>query len=85
MSAETQSQVPPRAEELLATELPRLLAEGHEGRWAVVKGEAISVWDTVNDAIQAADERFGLEPFLLREVLPEPRIYRVGWGYRKIR
>ena len=91
MSAETQSQVPPRAEVLLATEiatfereLPRLLAEGHERRWAVVKGsDVISVWDTVNDALQAAHERLGLEPFLLREVLTHQRIPRVGWGIRK--
>jgi hypothetical protein len=87
----SQSHPPARAEELLAVEiatfereLPRLLTEGEAGRWAVVKGnEVVSVWDTVNDALQAAHERLGLEPFLLREVREEQRIPRVGWGFRK--
>lgn len=45
-------------------ELPRLLTEGHSGRFAVVKGdEVISIWDTQRDAIQAGCERYGLESF----------------------
>jgi len=56
-------------------ELPRLLAEGEEGRWALVKGDhVVSVWDTSGDAVQAGDEKFALEPFLVQRVLREPRI-----------
>lgn len=40
-------------------ELPRLLAEGHEGRYALIKGDQLlSVWDTFDDACQAGRERF---------------------------
>jgi hypothetical protein len=44
-------------------ELPRLLEEEEEGRFALIKGdEILSVWDTQRDAIQAGREKFGLEP-----------------------
>src|SRR5438552_3172858 len=52
-------------------ELPRLLAEGHAGRHALVKGdEILSVWDTQGDAIQAGSERFGLEPIFVKTIDP---------------
>ncbi len=53
----------------------RLLAEGHEGRWVVIKGEAlIGFWDTLAEAESAALERF-LRPMLLKRVLEwEPMI-----------
>ncbi len=42
-------------------ELPRLLEEGDEGRFALIKGDqVISIWDTFGDAYQAGRERFGL-------------------------
>lgn len=41
-------------------ELPRLLAEGQEGRFALVKGDEVySIWDTFDDAYQAGRDRFG--------------------------
>ena len=50
-------------------ELPRLLAEGEQGRHALIQGdEVISVWDTRRDALQVGHERFGLEPFMVKEV-----------------
>jgi hypothetical protein len=50
-------------------ELPRLLADGHTGRHALVKGdEVLSVWDTQGDAIQAGCERFGLEPIFVKKI-----------------
>jgi hypothetical protein len=50
-------------------ELPRLLAEGEEGRFAVVKGEVVdSVWDTRPDAVQAGYDRFGLGPFMIHRI-----------------
>jgi hypothetical protein len=73
---------PPKAQDLLATELaayqrelPRLLAEGEEGRWVLVQGdELVSVWDTFSDAIQAGYDRFGQTPFLVQQVLAaQPR------------
>jgi hypothetical protein len=50
-------------------ELPRLLAEGHAGRYALLKGdEVLSVWDTQRDVLQAGYERFGLEPFAVKKI-----------------
>src|SRR5436305_11595072 len=44
-------------------QLPRLLQEGHAGRYALIKDDQVlSIWDTVGDALEAAAERFGMEP-----------------------
>jgi hypothetical protein len=53
-------------------ELPRLLAEGHQGRFALVHGqEVVSIWDTFGDAYQAGRERFGLGvPFIAQPIDP---------------
>jgi hypothetical protein len=50
-------------------ELPRLLTEGEEGRYALIKGdEILSVWDTDGDAIQAGIAKFGLEPICVKKI-----------------
>jgi hypothetical protein len=50
-------------------ELPRLLAEGQEGRVALIKGdEVVSIWDTFDDAYQAGRERFGLDVFIAQPI-----------------
>src|SRR5260221_11942974 len=50
-------------------ELPRLVVEEEEGRYALVKGdEVISVWDTYRDAAQVGQEKFGSEPFLIHQI-----------------
>jgi hypothetical protein len=52
-------------------ELPRLLQEGQAGRYALIKNDqVVSVWDTVGDALQAAAERFGLEPVATYKINP---------------
>jgi hypothetical protein len=44
-------------------ELPRLIEEGHVGRYAVVRDDRVmSVWDTAGDALQAAQIAFGSVP-----------------------
>ncbi|HEV3237062.1 MAG TPA: hypothetical protein VGZ25_08745, partial [Gemmataceae bacterium] len=50
--------------------LPRLLAEGHENRHIVIKGtEILGIWDTHEDAFEAAGERFGFNgPFLNQKI-----------------
>jgi hypothetical protein len=53
-------------------ELSRLLQEGEEHRWVLIHGqEIVSTWDTRRDAVQAGHERFGLTPFLVRQILRE--------------
>jgi hypothetical protein len=52
-------------------EVPRLLMEGNAGRHALIKGDCIlSTWDTYRDALQAACERFGNEPFCIKQIDP---------------
>jgi len=54
-------------------ELPRLLAEGHEGKHALIKGDQVlSLWDTFDDAYQAGCQGFGFdEAFLAQEIDPD--------------
>ncbi|MBI3823743.1 MAG: hypothetical protein HY289_13825 [Planctomycetes bacterium] len=50
-------------------ELPRLVEEGHEGRFALIKGdEILSVWDTYREATQAGREKFGLDPICVTKI-----------------
>ena len=52
-------------------EIPRLVEEGHAGRYALIKDDQIlSIWDTQRDALQAARERFGLEPVAVKKIDP---------------
>jgi hypothetical protein len=60
-----------REAETYRRELPRLLAEGHGGRHALIKGdEVISIWDTQRDALQAGREKFGLEDIAVVKIDP---------------
>jgi hypothetical protein len=46
--------------------LPRLLAEGQHGRFALIQeGRLVSVWDTYADAIQAGYDKFGIDAHIL--------------------
>ena len=46
----------------------RLVAES-EGKYVVIhKDEIAGVWDTYEDALTAAYERFGLEAFLVKQI-----------------
>jgi hypothetical protein len=60
-------------------ELPRLLAEGHEGKFALVHGDRVdSLWDTDQQAYEEGCKRFKLELFLVQQVVKdEPPIYSI--------
>jgi hypothetical protein len=46
--------------------LPRLLAEGQQGRFALIQeGRLISIWDTYGDAMQAGYDKFGIDAHVL--------------------
>jgi hypothetical protein len=50
-------------------EAPRLVSEGHAGRFALIVGaEVDSVWDTRRDAEQAGKSLLGEKVFLVQEV-----------------
>jgi hypothetical protein len=51
-------------------EIGRLLAEGHEGRWLLIKGEKIiGIWDTREEAFAAADKQFFLQTVFVKQIL----------------
>jgi hypothetical protein len=51
-------------------ELPRLLAEGREGQFALIRGDTVdSLWTTEDEAYEAGCKRFGLDLFLVKQVL----------------
>ena len=50
--------------------LPELLADQNAGRFALVHAEHVdSVWDSVDEALEAGYERFGLDPFMVKEIV----------------
>jgi hypothetical protein len=62
-------------------EVVRLLAEGYEGRFALVKCDAVhSLWDTRADAMQAGWLLFGQTTFLVQEIEATVRPLRSGYS-----
>lgn len=48
-------------------ELPHLLQD--EGKFALVHGDAVAgVYTTEEEAVEAGDDCFGLEPFLVKQI-----------------
>ena len=64
-------------------EVARLVADGNEGRSALIKGdEIVGVWDTFSAAVAAGLERFGLEQhFMVHEIHAIEPIYRIPQYY----
>jgi hypothetical protein len=66
----------PLAQELATfrKELPNLLSQA--GKYALVKGDKVeSVWDTYADAIREGYRQFGLQPFLVKQILATEPVY----------
>jgi hypothetical protein len=62
-------------------EVGRLLAEGNEGRYIIIKGrEIIGIWDTQKEALAAADRRFPLQSFFFHQIQERERILRIGYN-----
>lgn len=56
-------------------EVGRLLAEGNEGRYTLIKAkEIIGIWDTQKEAFAAADQRFPLQPYLVHQIQERERL-----------
>ena len=59
-------------------ELPRLLAEGHEGKWALIKGgEVVELFQTFDEGCRAGWERYLLQPFLVQPVREWQPVFRM--------
>ena len=69
------------ATESLATELATYerhktaLVREHEGKYVLIHSEDIAgTWDTYQDALGAGYRQFGLEPFLVKQILGIDRV-----------
>ncbi len=59
-----------REMETYRRELPGLLGSGQEGKWALVHGDKLdSVHETQAQAMQTGYDRFGLEIFLVKQIV----------------
>jgi hypothetical protein len=62
-------------------ELPRLLAQGHEGKWALIKGnEIVGVFETLDEAHIAGLARYPSESFILQPVREWQPVLRMRVG-----
>ena len=60
-------------------EVGRLLAEGHENRWVLIKGaEIIGIWDTEEDARAVALSKYLMQPCLIHQVRSREPIVRMS-------
>jgi len=47
--------------------------ENHEGKWALIKGrKLVGVYEEYDEAVRQGFERFGLEPFMISQILRDP-------------
>jgi hypothetical protein len=59
----------------------RLLAEGHEGKWLLVKYEDIvGIWATEAEADAVRQERFPAQPVLMKQILFWEPVLRSGYN-----
>jgi hypothetical protein len=68
--------------EFYRREAGRLLAEGHEGQWVLIKGEEIfGFFDSFEAGIDEAYRRFPYprKPFLVHQIQTRERMLRVSW------
>ena len=62
-------------------EVARLLAEGNEGRYVLIKGQQIiGIWDTQEDASMTGHKLFLLQSFLIHQIQERERILRIGYN-----
>jgi hypothetical protein len=59
----------------------QLLAEGHAGRWLLIKQEEIvGIWDTEAEANAMRVQRFPMQPVLMKQILAREPILRIGYN-----
>lgn len=64
----------------------RLLAEGHESRWVLIKNEAIvGIWDTEQEGTQERLRHFPREDALLQQIREQEPIHLSGAYFRRWR
>jgi hypothetical protein len=68
--------------ELYRREVGRLIAEGHEGKWLLIKGEEIiGLFDAEAQALDVRADRFFGEPVLVQQILTREPILLITPRY----
>ncbi len=63
-------------------EVGRLLAEGHEGKWVLIKGETmLGPFDTEKQALDCRAERFFGQPVLVQRILTREPVLQITDRY----
>ncbi len=61
-------------------ELPRLLEQGHEGKWVLIKGdELIGLFATLDEGYLFGREQFQFQPFIVQPVREWQPLMRCLW------
>ncbi|MBV9121963.1 MAG: hypothetical protein JO112_01225 [Planctomycetes bacterium] len=62
-------------------EVGRLLAEGLEGKWVLIKGETIiGVWNTATEINAVRLEKCLMPPVLMKQILEREPLLRIGYN-----
>jgi hypothetical protein len=68
--------------EVYRREVGRLIAEGHEGRWVLIKeNNLIGVFDTREEARAESLKRYLLQQSLTKQVLANEPVFHVRTSY----
>ncbi len=69
-----------RESQTFRRELPRLLAEGHEGQFALVKGDdIIGLFSSLEEGARVGYEKYLSEPFLVQPIREREELIRLPW------
>jgi hypothetical protein len=67
-------------------EVGRLLAEGHDGKWVLIKGgEIVGIWQTEEEADRIRLQKFFMQPVLLKQIRVREPLWRGGGYHRRWR
>lgn len=59
----------------------QLLADGQEGKWLLIKNDAIvGIWDSEAEADAVRQDRFLMQPVLMKQILADEPILRIGYN-----
>ncbi len=68
---------------LYRREVGRLIAEGHQGKWLLIKGdEIIGIWETQAEALDEGYRQYLHQPFFVHEIITWERVHFQSFRFR---
>lgn len=66
--------------ELETYEQNKISLLGKEGKYVLIQGKDVAgTWDTYEDALQAGYQKFGIQPFLVKQIQGIERVHCLTW------